>query len=203
MNCRNCGAAMELFERRKYFYCRYCGTFHFIETTETDGVQVLERSGDAPCPVCSAQLAKALLDDRQPVHYCEQCRGVLVPRSVFADVIDTRRASATGPPVTPSPLDTRELQRRVVCPQCRQKMDVHPYYGPGNIVIDTCPRCDVIWLDFGELKQVADAPGKDRRQRAAPPARPVEEPRESLRGPRRVAAERRGPLLDALEDLLS
>jgi Zn-finger nucleic acid-binding protein len=39
---------------------------------------------------------------------------------------------------------------------------VHPYYGPGNVVIDTCSRCDLIWLDFGELKQIADAPGRDR-----------------------------------------
>jgi Zn-finger nucleic acid-binding protein len=191
---------MELFERRKYYYCRYCGTFHFIETPDTDGVQVLERADGAPCPVCSAPLAKALLDDRHPIRYCEQCRGVLVPHGVFGDVVTTRRTFATGAPAIPGPLDDRELDRRVVCPTCRQQMDVHPYYGPGNIIIDTCPRCDVIWLDFGELKQVTDAPGKDRGQRTAP-QRP-EEPPPAVRGTRRISVGG-GPLLDALDDLLS
>ena len=41
-------------------------------------------------------------------------------------------------------------------------MSTHPYYGPGNIVIDTCAGCGVIWLDFGELNRVVAAPGRDR-----------------------------------------
>lgn len=190
---------MELFERRRYFFCRYCGTFHFIDSVEADGIQVLDRSGVAPCPVCTLPLAKALLDNVHSIHCCEQCRGVLVPRGVFVDVVNVRRAFATGAPAPPAPLDDRELQRRVTCPLCRQQMDVHPYYGPGNIVIDTCSRCDVIWLDFGELKQVTDAPGRDRGSRFAP-ARPPSEA-----GPRRThsVTSGGGPLLDLFEDLLS
>jgi Zn-finger nucleic acid-binding protein len=34
--------------------------------------------------------------------------------------------------------------------------------GPGTIVIDTCDRCNIIWLDYGELGRVVNAPGKDR-----------------------------------------
>jgi Zn-finger nucleic acid-binding protein len=153
---------MELFERRRYFFCRYCGSFHFIESAETDGVRVLDRSAALPCPVCSATLATALLDDLHTIHHCEGCRGVLMPRSVFVEAITARRAFAAGPATAPPPLDPRELQRSIICPRCKAPMDVHPYYGPGNIVIDTCSGCDAIWLDFGELKQVADAPGRDR-----------------------------------------
>ncbi len=40
-------------------------------------------------------------------------------------------------------------------------MDVHPYYGPSTIVIDTCHTCDALWLDYGELGRVINAPGKD------------------------------------------
>jgi len=199
MNCRNCGAAMELFERRKYYYCRYCGTFHFIETAEMDGVQVLERSSDTPCPACEAPLAKALLDNVHSIRYCEKCRGVLLPRSAFVDVINARRAFATGAPVAPLPLDERELQRRVICPTCRQRMDVHPYFGPGNVVIDSCTACDMIWLDFGELKQVTDAPGRDRGRRSE-----VANPPEQFQ-PRRthIRTSSGGPLFDLLDDLLS
>jgi hypothetical protein len=46
-------------------------------------------------------------------------------------------------------------------------MDVHPYYGPGNVVVDTCRKCDLVWLDFGELQQIGDAPGLDRGRPAA------------------------------------
>jgi hypothetical protein len=33
------------------------------------------------------------------------------------------------------------------------------------VVIDTCAPCDLVWLDFGELAQIVDAPGRDRGQR--------------------------------------
>jgi len=45
MNCRNCGAPTELFERRRYFFCTHCGSFSFINTPEVEGVRVLGPSG--------------------------------------------------------------------------------------------------------------------------------------------------------------
>jgi len=41
-------------------------------------------------------------------------------------------------------------------------MENHLYLGPGNVVIDTCNSCNLIWLDYGELNKVVNAPGKDR-----------------------------------------
>jgi Zn-finger nucleic acid-binding protein len=169
MNCRNCGAAMELFERRRYYFCNHCGTFHFIETPAEDGVRVLERPEPAtPCPLCAAPLAKSLLDDAYPVKHCEACRGLLLARTSFAEAVGRRRARQTGPPAEPVPLDRRELKRVITCPACRTQMDVHPYYGPGNVVIDTCSGCDLVWLDFGELQQITDAPGGDRGRSRMP-----------------------------------
>jgi Zn-finger nucleic acid-binding protein len=163
MNCRNCAAPMELFDRRRYYFCRHCGTFEFLERGEVDGIRVLERqAGALPCPLCRAPLAKALLDDRHVVQHCEQCRGVLLERSAFTGAVMGRRARATGPGAPVVELDRRELDRRVACPSCRKMMEVHPYHGPGNVIIDTCAACDLVWLDFGELRQIADAPGQDR-----------------------------------------
>ena len=93
-------------------------------------------------------------------------------RRTFAEVISRRRAWATGTPTEPVPIDRAELERRIVCPSCSGRMEVHPYYGPGNVVIDSCGVCDLVWLDFGELKQIVDAPGRDRGRRDAPPVRP-------------------------------
>lgn len=164
---------MELFDRRRYYHCRHCGTFHFIETAAVEGVRVL-RVNDAAlaCPVCQAGLMRALLDDSRVVDHCERCRGLLMARPTFGDAVWARRANASGPGTPPIRLDARELDRHLTCPSCREPMDVHPYYGPGNIVIDTCRGCDLIWLDHGELKQISDAPGRDRGTRAPMPAAP-------------------------------
>jgi Zn-finger nucleic acid-binding protein len=159
---------MELFERRRYYFCTFCGSFSFIESPAVQGVRVLERPVPAPiCPRCRAPLVKALLDDAFAVEHCERCRGILLVRPTFAEAIVRRRASESGEPAAPVPLDRRELERVVACPSCRSRMDVHPYYGPGNVVIDSCQRCDLIWLDFGELEQITTAGGRDRGWRVS------------------------------------
>lgn len=154
---------MELFDRRRYYHCNHCGTFHFIKSPEVDGVRVLRpRDTRLPCPLCQAPLMHALLDERGLVDHCQQCRGLLMARATFGDAVSWRRAQVSGPPTPPTPIDPRELKRRITCPSCHSRMDVHPYYGPGNIVIDSCSGCDLIWLDHGELKTITDAPGRDR-----------------------------------------
>ena len=99
MNCRNCGAPMELFERRRYFFCTFCGSFSFIDTPEVEGVRVLERPVPAlDCPLCGSPLAKALLDDAFAVKHCERCRGILLARATFAEAVARRRARDTANP---------------------------------------------------------------------------------------------------------
>jgi hypothetical protein len=154
---------MQLFDRRRYYFCRYCGTFHFLDTPEAGGIRVLEIPQPAvKCSRCTGTLAKAQLDDAHPVLSCTSCRGILLPRPTFAHVVYTRRTWAMGQPVPPEPLDRAELERFVACPSCAKRMETHPYYGPGNVIIDSCGDCDLVWLDSGELKQIEDAPGGDR-----------------------------------------
>jgi Zn-finger nucleic acid-binding protein len=196
MNCPNCGAPMELFAQRRYYFCHHCGGFHFLQNPAVDGVQVLERpTAPRPCPRCGATLATAMLDDAHRVEHCEQCRGLLLPRGSFADAVGRRRARAAGPPAMPSPIDPRDMQTRIACPSCSALMDVHPYYGPGNVIIDTCSQCDQVWLDFGELQQITDAPGRDRGQTPHPSARPVSGAPPMRGGRIRLS------ILDAFDDL--
>jgi Zn-finger nucleic acid-binding protein len=157
---------MELFAARGYFFCRYCGSFHFPESSADDGIKVLaEGEASVGCPVCEKPLAQALLDQAHPVRFCGNCRGVLMPRTAFAAVVQKRRAWATSPPGPAVPLNRQELERTVRCPACKGRMEAHPYYGPGNVVMDSCVTCELTWLDFGELRQIVDAPGKDRGAR--------------------------------------
>jgi Zn-finger nucleic acid-binding protein len=169
MNCHNCGAAMELVESRRYFRCRHCGSYHFPTTVESDGIRVSGTPAGAPgCPVCDKPMAHAVLDDEHAVDFCTTCRGVLLPRAAFATVTNKRRAWATTPPAEPTPLDRRELRRALVCPKCRGRFETYPHLGPGSVVIDNCTRCDLIWLDFGELRQIENAPGSDRGSKHVP-----------------------------------
>jgi Zn-finger nucleic acid-binding protein len=37
-------------------------------------------------------------------------------------------------------------------------MDTHFYAGPGNVIVDTCDDCSLLWLDRGELTRIVHAP---------------------------------------------
>ena len=169
MNCANCGAAMDLVESRRYFRCRHCGSYHFPTAVEADGIRISGTPANAPgCPVCDARLAHAVLDEEHPVDFCTRCRGMLLSRTAFATVVNKRRAWATSPPAEPVPLDRDALRRTLTCPRCRGRFETYPHYGPGNVVIDNCTACDLLWLDFGEMRQIVDAPGTDRGSRHVP-----------------------------------
>jgi Zn-finger nucleic acid-binding protein len=161
---------MELVESRRYFVCRHCGSFSFPEPIDVDGIRIVGRTPDArSCPVCRVPMDQAVLDETHAAHFCGKCRGILLPRDTFAGVINRRRAWATGHPVPPPPFDRRALDRALSCPLCARRFTTHPYGGPGAVAIDTCESCDVIWLDYRELKQIVDAPGSDRGSRELAP----------------------------------
>jgi phage FluMu protein Com len=160
MNCKNCGGQMTLIPNRDYFFCKYCGTFHF-PAEGSEGVRILEGETDGmECPVCKQLLLRVTID-RYPGWQCEKCKGILTAQSWFGEIVKYRRARASGPWERPEPLRREELDRRVKCPNCGRVMETHPYYGPGNVVIDTCGDCQIIWLDHGELREVINAPGRD------------------------------------------
>lgn len=94
--------------------------------------------------------------------HCERCRGILLARTTFAEAITGRRARESGEPSPPVPLDparARADRHLSLLPLADGRAS---YYGPGNVVIDSCQRCDLIWLDFGELQQITTAGGRDR-----------------------------------------
>jgi Zn-finger nucleic acid-binding protein len=152
---------MALAAGRPCWTCAHCGTLVSLEPVP-DGVRVTGEPGH-DCPICKTALARALLDDREPIEICERCKGTLMPLPAFAETLTARRHAARTPSVTPVPADPHDLQRRIACPVCSARMVTDWYYAPGNIVIDTCERCGVVWLDAGELRRAVDAPGSDRR----------------------------------------
>jgi Zn-finger nucleic acid-binding protein len=152
MNCPNCGAALQPVGNRSYFRCPYCETFHFpVETG--DGIAVIGGETQHDCPVCSKTLTRAAIEGHA-VEYCGTCRGFLASNESFALLVLLKRARSNPAPQVPIPFARDELKRRVNCPCCRKAMDTHPYHAGGNAIIDTCFRCQVVWLDAGELNVI-------------------------------------------------
>ncbi len=161
MNCHNCSAPLNWDGYQPIIVCEHCHTFRSLGTPDdsSDRVVLLNRPGNTNCPRCRRRLMQAAMDGLQ-VEHCEDCQGVLVVDEVFALLVRNRRAEYRGAASHPIPLDPQQLQVRTPCPSCRRTMDVHPYYGPGNVVIDSCCRCGLIWLDCGEMATIEVAPGR-------------------------------------------
>ena len=162
MMCQQCGAPMVLNREREYYFCEHCGAYHFPNSSE-QGVRVLGEDPDQiQCPLCKVPLNMITVDNHFKGHQCPNCKGFLFHRMTFRNTIDSRRARATTPAEPQSMVNEEELHRRVNCPECAEVMETHPYLGPGTIVIDTCGSCNLIWLDYGEINKVINAPGSDR-----------------------------------------
>jgi Zn-finger nucleic acid-binding protein len=156
MNCPNCGAPMRLLEDDECMTCEYCKTLQ-IPTKNKDGVGLLGEASNLSCPVCAVPLDKAVIDHRR-ILYCTSCGGSLIPMSTFVSVIDDLRSQQGGAFENPRTPDPQRLRRRILCPQCKQAMDTHYYGGGGNVIIDDCSRCELNWLDSGELTHIVRAP---------------------------------------------
>jgi Zn-finger nucleic acid-binding protein len=156
MNCPSCGAPLHFRPNQEGLTCDYCKSTCFPEKNE-DGVRLLDEDSKLCCPVCAVPLTNAVLET-SAILYCKRCRGSLIATSVFVLLTEMLRAHRTGGAAIPQAPDPEELKRHIRCPQCHKPMDTHYYAGPGNVVIDDCPRCELNWLDAGELMSIARAP---------------------------------------------
>lgn len=160
MNCPSCGAPIALKPDTEGFKCDYCHAV-FFPGEEDDGVQVSSEPGEQndACPLCRVPLVKATIA-KTPLLYCTQCHGLLLPMQVLQSLIDDLREAPRKPAVQ-TPPDHADLKRIVQCPRCNLRMDTHYYAGPGNVIVDTCGDCWLLWLDRGELTRIASAPDED------------------------------------------
>jgi Zn-finger nucleic acid-binding protein len=137
------------------FRCEYCQSTYVPETND-DGVRVLDEQADEQCPLCNLPLVQAVLA-KCPILYCKKCGGMLVAMGALEELIAELRVEAPAGAAKPSAYDPEELRRILQCPHCHRRMEAHLYAGPGNVVIDSCEECAMIWLDRGEAKRIASA----------------------------------------------
>jgi Zn-finger nucleic acid-binding protein len=145
---------MKLKADMESYKCEYCQSVYLPEKND-DGVRVLDESVGLNCPLCNLPLVHAVLA-KVPIIYCTGCRGMLIPMPALEPLIEQVRASG-GVEAVPSAPDKEDLRRTIDCPQCHRHMDEHFYGGPGNVIIDSCEECSLIWLDHGAITRIASA----------------------------------------------
>ncbi|MBL8817769.1 MAG: zf-TFIIB domain-containing protein [Planctomyces sp.] len=161
VNCPSCGGVVENVDGRGYHQCSYCQSLVFSNENplSVDRITTLGKEMPAPCPCCQLPLQQGELDNR-PVLYCGNCYGVMIRTEHFGAALRERRSRRSSADAEdPKPIDLKQYERILKCPNCSRNMDVHPYYGPGNVVIDSCGHCSLIWLDHGELTRLERASG--------------------------------------------
>ncbi|MGJ5818973.1 zf-TFIIB domain-containing protein [Paludibaculum fermentans] len=156
MNCKNCGGALRLEAIGEALACDFCHTLVYPEPN-SEGVRIFDAGTGESCPVCRQELKHASYLGKR-LGYCTNCLGMLLDLDSFGALVQIVRARRDILPEPPRPLDPTELERNIDCPRCHERMDTHPYAGPGNIVIDNCPDCRLNWLDHNELRRVTTAP---------------------------------------------
>ncbi len=141
-----------------------CTSCHTVQVApdvsqEVDRVLPLAVPLGVQCPVCDAELEASLIDET-PACHCPNCRGLLLSSTQFRQVVEDRRAAYTGPDIAVTLPHPIELERKLACPRCHQSMEVHPYYGAGRAIIDSCMACQLVWIDKGELTGLERSPGR-------------------------------------------
>ncbi len=127
--------------------------------SSSEAIRVTDRPAEVACPRCATEMVFGELLKTKVV-VCAKCHGVMIQNALFGEVVEHLRQIYDGPDNQPTPIEPSELEIAANCPACWKKMDVHPYCGPGNIVIDSCRDCHVVWLDGDELTRVIRGPGR-------------------------------------------
>ena len=157
IGCQKCVGTAEVVAGQQYYNCVYCDSL--IQLTEVSQDRILPTgiTLDCSCPTCNHPLQTGLIEKRRAL-FCGSCLGILIRHADFAGIVQERQARRAGlEPAEPRPIDPESLKREIRCPACSHRMDTHPYYGPGNIVVDTCGECGYLWLDHGEMTRVESA----------------------------------------------
>ena len=161
-SCTQCGGTTREVPGQNYLQCSYCQSLAFPHGSPlaTDAITPMGGELEAQCPCCHDTLQTGEVDNHRAL-YCGRCYGVLIRNAAFGEVVRNRRAKRKHQEFADvRPVDASQLDRTLQCPNCRKRMDTHPYYGPGNVVIDSCGDCGYIWLDHGELATLERAAGR-------------------------------------------
>lgn len=111
------------------------------------------------CIVCETTLATRTFANQQ-IDLCESCGGVWCDAGELVPVVNALirqgkipGAAPGGAPKIRQTTDHDPMEK--VCPRCEEITESFNYAYDSNIFLNRCVGCSGIWLDGGELRQVA------------------------------------------------
>ncbi|MGA1848246.1 MAG: zf-TFIIB domain-containing protein [Thermoplasmatota archaeon] len=101
------------------------------------------------CPKCQVKMKQIYITRPEAVvlvDSCKECEGYWFDREELEKVLDfeTMRMDLIFDP-------TPDHEADFPCPRCQGEMETMKLY---HINVDLCKRCNGIWLDEGELKEI-------------------------------------------------
>ncbi len=114
------------------------------------------------CPRCKtlgekSDLQKVSISGIE-VDICQECGGIWFDKQEFGQVISASQSDIKH--IHSLLENTREFDKtkdvELECPKCGQLMFKYRYMYTSNIYIDSCEKCEGIWIDKGELLQIIE-----------------------------------------------
>jgi len=113
------------------------------------------------CPKDSSELQKRIFEADIEIDECPKCKGMWLDHGELEQIQETLEHDYTNE-LSKMPEyinDTVELAKNrsettLSCPACGGTMEKREYGYCSLVVIDSCPSCQGIWLDKGELKKL-------------------------------------------------
>lgn len=105
------------------------------------------------CSKCEVKLRREFYEN-VPIHQCDSCTGHLLTGHRLKNIRQRREKQLEDfrEELDAAGSDTLE---RIRCPKCRLSMEKRcKEFGPSKFHVDRCRKCDLYWLDGGELAKV-------------------------------------------------
>ena len=114
------------------------------------------------CPRClsnskEVELQKSVLHGIE-IDVCNSCGGIWFDKLELSEAISLSKEEVTNfyNKLSNLSVDNKPVERDLVlnCPKCNVEMNKYRYMYTSSIYIDSCDRCEGIWLDKGELLSI-------------------------------------------------
>ncbi len=206
MICNGCGAPMIPLQQQGSFRCQYCGMLHIPANAQHPLPETKSTKPAITCPVCHIDLAPITVADRYHGHSCPNCQGMLFNQKTFKKSLKERQKQRQPLGHSVSTASGSDPNRLIHCPSCKQGMHTHLNAGSGQVLVDTCQNCKLIWLDYGEFDQaaMASAGGKAKRKYSSP-SRPIPgvptSPKALKKSFKKIKKKSKFDIFDLIEDI--
>jgi len=125
------------------------------------GAKKLEET-EIDCPVCKPKTRMELFElHNLKFEGCPKCKGIFLDQGELRKLKDkSKQESWLKLNWVDDEIEGIEssiaIDSNRFCPKCREVKMICAHYGQSNILMDWCPRCRGIWLDYNEFQEIIE-----------------------------------------------